>query len=138
MKEYIPTIVEEEGNRAYALMLVQILKCPICGKWMLSTEKPFPVYNKLNCNSQMELANWKSKSSINLAWDSYICTDCEKAGRATFKCVMCGKERESSDIQESIGYPPEHLCKICYSSVSAKEWEEKVRNLEELHKYDWE
>lgn len=47
---------------------------------------------------------------------------------AKFKCDLCGKEWPITDIQEFWG-DGRYLCKTCYSTVSAKVWDEKVNVL---------
>lgn len=112
--------------------------CPSCGCKMMLKAKPgiFPQYFKEDQHSQCRKhgIEFTSKSKID---DDYICETCEKAGKAKFRCSLCGEIRESDKIQITIGDPAEYLCKKCYETVSAKNWEEKNDELEKKHRYDY-
>ena len=62
----------------------------------------------------------------------------EKAGKADFLCALCNERKSTDKIQESIGDAPEFLCKDCYDTVSAKIWDDKLDELQEAHRYDYE
>ena len=114
-------------------------KCPCCGKEMMNKDlcKLFPFSSSENQEAQMKKAGVVFCSSSKKD-DKYICVECEAKGFASFICALCGERRNSNDIKESIGDPPDRLCKHCYSTVSAETWENKVAELERLHKYDYE
>ncbi len=135
MDEYKPQIISSGEDGAYAIMLVHLKKCPICSKWMFNG---FPAYHKLDIRTQLKLAGWVHSSKTTIGFNKTICVECEKADKATFQCVLCKEQRKSSEIEESIGDPAEHLCANCYASVPAKTWYEKVDELEDKHKYDYE
>jgi len=61
-----------------------------------------------------------------------------RKGKASFVCTLCNERRTSDQVQERFGDPPEFLCKICYSSVSALKWDQKNKELNEAHRYDFE
>ena len=133
-----PHIIEEIGeNNAYGIMLVELRKCPICKKWML-TKGIFPAaaYGT-DRKAQLERAGWVSQSH---SYDTMgeICVECERSGKETFKCCLCGKEQKTSEITDSFGKPAEFLCKSCYSTTPAKIWDEKISRLYDKHRYDYE
>lgn len=141
MEEYTPQIIKETDTRAYATMLVELVKCPLCGKWMIGTGDriygPFPKYFRISDKAQSKLAGWVQKGHRDYGIDKYICVECEQADKATFTCALCHQQKKSSEIEQSFGDPAEHLCKDCYSSVPAKEWDKRVSELEEEHQYDF-
>ena len=110
-EHYKPEIIEVGGDRLYALMMVQLSKCPICEKLMLYIPKllalPFPAFYKITAKAQAE-------------------------------CALCETRKPTSKIQESIGRPSEKLCTDCYKSVPAEQWLKKMEDLEEHHRYDYE
>ena len=138
MEKYTPKIIEEPNSTlAYATMLVQIEKCPLCGKWMIRDD-PFPKYYMLDKDIQSKRAGWVKVGHRDHGIDKYVCVECNAADFATFKCVLCQQQRKSSEVERSFGDPPEFLCKDCYLTTPAKQWDEKVSELEEEHQYDFE
>ena len=136
VEEYVPKIY---GDR-YVEMLLEGTKCFSCGKMML--RKPhndnFPIYIHANQKSQMKRAGlvFISHSKIE---EHPICIECEKEGKASFKCSLCNTEKPSNKLKESFGIiATDYLCIDCYESVSAKVWEEKNEEFQEVHKYDYE
>jgi len=143
MEEYIPKIVEEKGllDQAYGEVLVELTKCPICGRYMLDVPKGcyrcFPLYRKINIRQQMKAVGWVLKSYTKVD-EEYICKECVEAGKATFECSLCHKRYNTNDIQERFGYQPDYLCKHCYKTVPAEVWEKKFDELEKEHMYDFD
>ena len=140
-EHYKPEIIEVGGDRLYALMMVQLSKCPICEKLMLYIPKllalPFPAFYKITAKAQAERAGW-AKMSLEKQDGKYVCETCLKAGKLTFECALCETRKPTSKIQESIGCPSEKLCTDCYKSVPAEQWLKKMEDLEEHHRYDYE
>ena len=66
------------------------------------------------------------------------CTECVEGGKAEFKCFHCKEIKNSGLIQESIGASDcaDHICKDCYETLTAKEWDSIIEEMEEDHKYD--
>lgn len=85
----------------------------------------------------MKRANMVYLSSTQVDGDP-ICKECEAAGKADFLCALCEKRYPSSEVKESIGWPAEFLCKNCYETKPAKIWDEKVDELQEDHRYDFD
>lgn len=140
MENYTPKI-HEDGR--YVEMIIQAKKCPICGKVMIKKvkeymlDKIFPAYWQMNQVSQAKRAGIVFKSTTKVD-DENICEECEKSGKADFLCALCNERKSTDKIQESIGDAPEFLCKDCYDTVPAKIWDDKLEELEEAHKYDYE
>lgn len=135
MEKYKPNILED-GK--YAEMLIEIKKCKICGAFMvkdLGHHSIFPKYFKINQEAQMKESGLEYSSNV-MVDEELICKKCEKEGKATFECVLCGERKHTDKIQESIGYPAEFLCKDCYETKPAKTWDEELSRLYEIHKYD--
>jgi len=136
--EYVPKI-HEQGHE---LLLVEVLfegkRCPICGKAMVRkyNEFSFPYGIDSNQDAQMKRAGIVYVSNTKHHGE-YICVECEEEGMARFTCALCGKEKKTSKIQEAFGDPTEYLCTDCYETVPAKEWDAKVKKLEDAHQWDW-
>jgi hypothetical protein len=126
-----------KGNEM--LFELNIQECPICKKPMMNRDKSklFPDYRNLDQASQMKERGvvFVSKTYIN---GKYICVECEEANKATFHCELCGKEKPSSKICQSFGYPPDYLCIDCFETVPASEWEKAVESLADEHRWDFE
>lgn len=140
-EKYTPVILKDK-----ATFVLQLSTCGICGRKMLGVTRRkcqyindlFPWYYKNNLESQMKRAGIVFRSNMKDKNDCYIYENCAKEGKSTFICALCGKERSSDQIVESFGDPPEHLCKICYKTVSAEVWEKKKQELYNLHRWDFE
>jgi ssDNA-binding Zn-finger/Zn-ribbon topoisomerase 1 len=142
MENYTPKIY---ANGRYVEMLVQAAKCPICEKVMVYKEdknryygnRIFPLPISINQESQIKRAGIVFKSTVKVD-DAYICEECQSSGKATFLCALCNNRKSIDKVQESIGDPPEFLCADCYASVPSKIWDEKLEELQEEHRYDFE
>jgi hypothetical protein len=119
-------------------MGVELRKCPTCGKWMLERTDPFPIMDENGEDLQLQRVGWVHNSDTGNNTTDYICEECEMREKTKFGCAICGWEHPASGIQESFGCPAEHLCKECYSEISAKQWDIEKKRLEEKHKWDWE
>jgi hypothetical protein len=99
-------------------------------------QRLFPIWNELNQDAQMKRADlvYLSTTKVN---NKAICLDCVDAGKATFQCALCHQTYPTSGIQQIFGDPPDYLCKPCYGTVTAKEWEKKVNELDKEHEYDF-
>jgi len=140
MENYTPKIYED-GR--YVEMIIQAEKCPICKKVMIKKvkeymlDKLFPTYWQMNQEAQAKRAGIVFKCTTKVD-DENICEECEKAGKADFLCALCNERKSIDKIQESIGDAPEFLCKDCYDTVPAKIWDDKLDELQEAHRYDYE
>jgi len=121
------------------LTQVRAEKCELCGRVMIP-KAPSGIYANYFEDTQEEQAKRKKLQFISdIKVDGkYICQDCADKGKADFLCVMC-KERKQSDKKEiSFGDPKEYLCTDCYETVPAKDWDLKVDEMENLHRWDYE
>jgi len=137
MENYTPKIHE---NGRYVEMLIETKKCKCCEKIMvakLGYYSIFPKYMRINQEAQMKAAGFVYSTSI-LVDDEPICLECEQSGKADFLCAMCDERKTTDKKQESFGDPAEFLCKDCYETKPAKVWDEKVDELQDAHRYDFE
>lgn len=136
MESYKPQIIEGR----YATFLVQFLKCPLCQQPMIVEEpernSPFPMSYKINYESQAHAAGFRIRSKV-VSNDKHICTVCAESGKGGFNCYLCKQYKESAKLEQSFGDPPDYLCTDCYATVPAKEWDEIVDRLYDLHQYDF-
>jgi hypothetical protein len=137
MENYTPKVHE---NGRYVEMLIEVEKCKCCDKIMIANlgyYSIFPKYMRINQEAQMKAAGFVYPSST-LVDDKRICIECEQADKATILCALCEERKPSSKKQESFGDPAEFLCSDCYETKPAKIWDEKVDELQESHRYDFE
>ena len=134
--KHIPEIVQDISGNKYAKVLIELHKCPSCKALAVNLDEPFPLYYELHLRAQVQRAGIGILSHVSIDHGDYICKKCEAEDKALFKCVLCEQDRKSSEIEDSFGLPPEHLCKSCYASVPAKKWDETVERLRREHRYD--
>jgi hypothetical protein len=140
--DYTPTVVEGQHGLTYGEVLINLVKCPSCGRWMVDKSLDdhyygFPAYSGLNLRAQMIRADWRFKSDVAID-NKRICEQCAAEGKASFVCSLCGERRDTKMVKESFGDPPEYLCRECYVIVPAAVWDAKVDELQEAHQYDFE
>ena len=123
---------------------VEVKICPKCKKDMVSKpvdqyfrKNTFPNWKENDFEAQALRAKLVFQSDIKVD-DEYICEECKKNGFIDFLCALCKKRKPISKEIERFGDPPECLCKDCYNKVPASEWDKKIEELEEDHKYDFE
>ena len=149
MESYKPVKVSGVGpftDEVYYAFLVEPKPCPVCGRPTLpivpaSSRTPlFPFNYLINQSAQMRAAGIIEVSEIrDKSSDNYLCKECADAGKATFICKICFKEQTTKEIEKTIpGGLPDSLCKTCYATIPAKQWEETVDRLEDAHQYDFE
>ena len=134
-ESFIPYIVSKNRESVYAVMLAELPLCGCCEVPILP-KGPWPMWVNIDGKAQSKLAGWKQPSDVYFN-SRPVCSDCVKENRITFQCRLCQQDRPSSQVQETIGYPSDYLCSVCYGSVSAKEWEAVLMKLEERHRYDF-
>ena len=118
--------------------------CPICNKQMMPKatrfiSSPNLFTTRLEDTQQTQM----KKLGIVFMYENLIenicyCVNCIKEGKAIFHCSLCENDKTSNKIQFSVGDPPEYLCHDCYITVTANIWENKIKELEEEHMWDWE
>ena len=138
MENYVPKIVENT-HVVYLEMVVEATKCHLCKKIMLpkTNRGVFPNYIHMNQEAQMKAAGLVYSTNT-LVDNEPICLECEQGGKADFLCAMCEERKISDKKQKQFGDPAEFLCKDCYETKPAKVWDEKVDELQEAHRYDFE
>lgn len=142
MDYFKPEIIEEHTHTAYGTLLVTLEKCHVCEKWMIAMYCPpthfgsSSLFGPIGFDYQIKEAGWVLRSGATR--DDYeICKECFNAGQEGFRCALCNQVKPMSKSQESFGYPTEYLCKDCFEIIPAKVWAEKVKELIEKHKYDF-
>ena len=134
---YIPEVVEKK----YIKVLLELERCSVCDCLMMDVtglKKVSPKYYKLELVKQLEKAKIQKRSSVYIGSDSWLCEKCAAEDKARFKCALCRQDKKSSEIKQSFGYQPEYLCTSCYATAPAKIWDEKVTQLREAHRWDFE
>lgn len=122
---------------------VESTKCVVCRNEMVHApstrnwrKTTFPSYIGNNFEAQAKKAGLELSSDIKVDRE-YICNKCENEGKADFLCSLCGQRHSVSKVKEQIGDPPEFLCLQCYTTVPAKEWDDKITSLNNEHRYDF-
>lgn len=137
MSDYVP----EHHKGDYWKVVIVLKTCPLCSKKMaqkIDQQAPFSLYSRMTLKTQLERIGAVGMSRALHMDSQHICVECEKKGSAEFECQLCNIVRKTSEIQQSFGLPAEHLCKTCYETVAAKDWETKVDELEDDHQYDFD
>jgi hypothetical protein len=140
--KYTPKVYKV-GNEIYIEMLLNGEECSICKKIMVKEVKEslldrvFPFGGDLCQQRQITNAGivFKSRCKVD---NKYICVECERGGKATFKCELCGERKLMNKIKERVGDPEDYLCTDCYENKSAKIFDDKLDELIELHRYDFD
>jgi len=133
-EDFTPSFVTGSDYLAYFVEAVR--PCAACNTFMYDG---FPKYNKMTLEKQLERAGWRRKSGVTsgIHNNGDLCQACADAGIAKFKCELCGESRPYSEEKERVGDPPDFLCKACFETVTAKEWDDKVNELELSHQWDY-
>lgn len=138
LEQFTPDVVDDR----YGTMLVELETCKHCKKKIVRGDggwrdgNPFPHWVGVNFEAQLKRAGWR-RGRKTRDDDGWICAACDAAGKDTITCALCREERPTSEIQDSLGDPPDFLCKTCFTTKPAKEWSEAVENLHEAHRYDF-
>ena len=140
--KYTPKIYKV-GYKIYIEMLLKGEECPICKKIMVKEvnenflDKVFPRGGDLCQQGQITKAGIVFKSNCKVD-NKHICVECERAGKATFKCELCGEIKPMNKIKERVGDPEYYLCTDCYENKSAKIFDDKLDVLIKFHGYDFD
>jgi hypothetical protein len=118
-----------DGEKA-AKVLVRVIACAACGEDMAKAAGHFA--------TQCKRAGLCIISGVHTP-NGEICTECDEAGAAAFRCALCGQKRPSNEIKELFGAPPpDALCQHCFETVTASAWNDAVVDLQEKHRFDYE
>jgi len=148
---YKPVVIATERSRSGAvqgIMMVELSECGACNKPMIGKQPqmgghgPFPVYYQETFEAQVKRAGWVVVSghmTVDIPKGGLpICVDCAGAGKIKFICVLCGEARNSDLSKVSFGWgqDADHLCTVCFETVTAEVWAEAETRLSESHRYD--
>jgi hypothetical protein len=141
---YTPKIVQSNAYMAQVEMLLELHVCPECGKFMLGADADFLRYlfpSKQSINSvenQLTRADFGWRTTTRNGCGDAVCNRCRDSGNLSFVCAGCQKQQSIKEIQEQFGNVlPDYLCKTCYSTISAKDWEDLNIELDNKHQYDY-
>ena len=149
MKLHKPEILKEEGGTSeWVTLALYLTPCPECNRPMVDVPEKYLHYCSSIVNSSQQGGNTIDaqckrggivlRSEVVNKKDRKICVECAAAGKATFVCHQCKTERPANEIQTSFGDPPDYLCKPCYATLPAKEWDAATKSLSEMHRYDYD
>ena len=127
------------GTTNRFLIEIEVPTCKKCGSLLVLSEcKDYRVFSWLKpaVMQQLEKAGVKVQTAIAPMNGGPICTECA-GDKSVYECYCCSRKIKEEEIQESFGWPQEHLCKHCYETVPAKTWDELVNELRESHQYDF-
>lgn len=134
-----PNSITPDGK--YAVMYIPVNRCKECSSLMVLREKAPYIFSKhitMTQLAQVKRLGLKFQHNDSILKEDLVCTECFSAGAVTFRCSLCDQIKTTDKIQESVGYlPSEYLCKDCYATTPAIEWENKLEELHESHKYDY-
>ena len=127
----------------FVIFYAKSKQCSKCDRTMIAKVKEcygkefFHGYHDYSQDAQMKRAGlvYLGKAKVD---DEYICEICEKEGKADFICSICEKRHDTCEIKEQIGDPAEFMCKSCYETVPAKEWDDKLSELQDEHRWDFD
>ena len=126
---------------SYENFELKVIICPKCNKKMIDAEywklfSVFPIYHKKALKIQLSKRNMVVRSEIKNNDYAYVCKTC--IGLAEFKCYSCKEQRLIKNKKYTHGDPPDHLCKECFNTKTAKEWEDLEDEIVEKHQWDYE
>ena len=130
-----------EGEEGCYLIKVRVLICKMCKHPLMPTNlgsmygKTMP-WLKPAIAQQLDRAGILLHNAVGTSDGGPICCICSQ-GEPIHECYLCKKKWYSGQLKESFGYPQDHLCLECYSTVPALKWDETVQELEEAHLYDF-
>lgn len=121
------------------MVLIELRRCPSCGK---PTYQPiasaFPLFVLSNLQAQATRAGWKPISTLKDG-DDFLCQECASAPDRTFLCAFCEQRRPATLLKKTIaGDPPEYACRVCYETLTAAEWHERIDDAYDRHRWDFE
>lgn len=104
--------------------------CPICNKLMLNGRNfdPYIFPKEYPLVKQMEEHGLEFSSDIYMNY-RLICTECKRNIKEEFECFKCRKVQLKSEVEYT--YEKESLCRTCYSTVTAKQWDRLKEAMEE-------
>ena len=140
--DFIPKILgSDDDEHVYVTLAVRVKRCATCCRPMIPAADRMPLYSAgypyMTPAEQAKRAGWPDITLYAVNVDGrHICDACAAEGHATFRCAMCQEERESTAIQARFGMRAEYLCKPCYTTVPAAQWDAKSNELAFKHRHD--
>lgn len=131
-RHFVPTIQESWG-----LFALPVSRCSFCKTYTLPKIKGFYENGSsaMSQAEQMKAAGMRYRGS-NFITSDIVCEQCVADGKIHFKCAFC-EETRNSELYHDAEYG-DPICKICYETLTAKEWDEKMKELHEIHRYDYQ
>ena len=141
------TEYEKKNNLfGYDKFYLKITECPNCKRKMIDADynalySAFPFWEKMNFEAQRLRKGFAIRSNQSFDDDKmcgshYWCIDCKD--KIEFKCFNCKEMRLKKDMEYRYGDPPDFLCKFCYETVSAKDWNELIKAIEDNHRWEYD
>lgn len=131
-KDFTP--IPFDDNHYLFLHLVDT--CPICGRKMMSSGDSTAYDDDARSQkAQMERAGIVARGSGILGeYRKHICEVCTKEGKGKFTCAMCDQTRTSDQLHDtSFGEP---ICTICYTTLTAEQYDQKYEAIGDAHQWD--
>jgi hypothetical protein len=142
LDDFIPTIIAEtDDDHVYVTIAVRVKRCATCGRPMIPAADRMPLYGagfpQMTPEEQARRAGWPELTLYAANFDGrLICDPCAKAGHARFKCSLCHQIRPAEDVKARFGVRAEYLCKPCYQTVPAAQWDAKTDELAHKYRHD--
>lgn len=112
---------------------IELLVCPSCRNWMLDPD----LSDEIHFLSYEGQADIRRSSNYGRIEGKAVCVQCRDANwQVNFTCDHCDLTQPRSEVQfeykrNGTGY----LCKRCYNTLTAAEWDEAVADLKQSHSW---
>ncbi len=142
LDDFIPTVIAETGDdHVYVAMAVRVKCCAACRRPMIPAADRMPLYSagfpQMTPEEQAKRAGWPELTLYATSIDGrLICDQCAKEGHARFLCSLCNQIRTADEIKARFGVRAEYLCKPCYLTVPAAQWDAKSDELARKYRHD--
>lgn len=126
-EKYVPVTYSDRQTKAeYTLILVPTKACGVCKKTMFDVNLiDIPGVDDQRLRAGMQINSRKTGA---LGFE--VCAMCAITNKISFICALCNEERRSEMEARAFGTTdPEFLCKACYDTVPARQWDEAVARL---------
>lgn len=142
MNTYVPQVIEDDPYHALVTFVLKLDKCVACHTLVMAivtkVYSPFPIRLDQDQRRQMQAAGIQEIGGYTYEpREGPLCVKCTKQGLGRFKCWHCEQERPVSQQHEQFGDPPDFLCTVCYETLPAKTWDEVIKELGEVHRWDY-
>jgi len=119
-------------------MDIRAEECSCCKSTMIqkANRGVFPHYFMNNQKEQAKKLGVKFISSFEVDYKTF-CEECVEEGKVVFTCFICEDELNTSKIAHGYGDPKEYTCTDCFKSLTAKEYDDKLKELGKKHQWDF-